>query len=134
MLVLRLFWSDAKMHHMRKATVRDLRYRFSVVEDLLGEGEEVQITKRKRIIARLLPVQPSAPPRRPDFLARLKKLYRGKLLKVTAAELLSRSGAAIEHVCGYKFSGVAVRSGRQLSPGGWPDEARQTPPADYPVW
>jgi len=46
MLVLRLFWSDAKMHHMRKATVRDLRYRFPVVEDLLGEGEEVQITKR----------------------------------------------------------------------------------------
>jgi antitoxin (DNA-binding transcriptional repressor) of toxin-antitoxin stability system len=49
----------------------------------------VQITKRKRIIARLLPVQPSAPPRRPDFLARLKKLYRGRPLKVTAAELLS---------------------------------------------
>ena len=89
MLVLRLFWSDTKIHHMRKATVRDLRYRFSVVEDLLGEGEEVQITKRKRIIARLLPVQPSASPRRPDFLARLKKLYRGKPLKVTAAELLS---------------------------------------------
>jgi hypothetical protein len=43
------FWSDAKMQHMRKASVRDLRYRFSVVEDLLGEGEEVQITKRKRI-------------------------------------------------------------------------------------
>ena len=39
------------MHHTRKATVRDPRYRFSVVEDLLGEGEEVQITKRKRIIA-----------------------------------------------------------------------------------
>lgn len=77
------------MHHMRKATVRDLRYRFSVVEDLLGEGEEVQITKRKRVIARLLPIRPSAAPRRPDFLARLKKLYRGKPLKVTAAELLS---------------------------------------------
>lgn len=77
------------MHHMRKATVRDLRYRFSVVEDLLSEGQEVQITKRKRIIARLLPVQPSACPRRPDFLGRLKKLYRGKPLKATAAELLS---------------------------------------------
>ena len=77
------------MHHTRKATVRDPRYRFSVVEDLLGEGQEVQITKRKRIIARLLPVPPSAPRRRPDFLARLKKLYRGKPLKVTAAEFLS---------------------------------------------
>jgi antitoxin (DNA-binding transcriptional repressor) of toxin-antitoxin stability system len=77
------------MHHMRKASVRDLRYRFSVVEDLLSEGQEIQITKRKRIIARLLPAKPVASPRRPDFLARLKKLYRGKTLQVSNAELLS---------------------------------------------
>jgi len=38
------------MHHMKKATVRDLRYRFSVVEDLLRDGEEIHITKRKRFI------------------------------------------------------------------------------------
>jgi len=80
---------DARMHHMRRATVRDLRYRFSLIEDLLGEGEEVQITKRKRIIARLLPVEPLSAPPRPDFLARLKKLYRGRPLKVTTSELLA---------------------------------------------
>ncbi len=78
------------MHHMRKATVRDLRYRFSEVEDLLREGEEIQITKRKRIIARLVPTKPGVPAQRPDFLARLKKIYRGKPLKVTGAELVSR--------------------------------------------
>jgi len=77
------------MGHMRKATVRDLRYRFSRVEDLLSEGEEVHITKRKRVVARLLPAAPRGRPHRPDFLARLKKLYRGKPLKVTAADLLS---------------------------------------------
>ena len=87
--MLQSFLCDAKMHHMRKATIRDLRYRFSLVEDLLGEGQEVQITKRKRIIARLLPVEPSAAPPRPDFLARLKKLYRGRPLKVTTSELLA---------------------------------------------
>jgi antitoxin (DNA-binding transcriptional repressor) of toxin-antitoxin stability system len=43
---------------MKKATVRDLRYRFSRVEDLLRNGEEVQITKRKRVVARLLPPEP----------------------------------------------------------------------------
>jgi antitoxin (DNA-binding transcriptional repressor) of toxin-antitoxin stability system len=78
------------MHHMRKATVRDLRYRFSEVEDLLREGEEIQITKRKRVIARLVPFKPEAPSRRPDFLARLKKIYGDKRLKVSGAELLSR--------------------------------------------
>jgi len=74
---------------MTKATVRDLRYRFSDVEDLLRDGQEVQITKRKRIVARLLPAEAPGSPRRPDFLARLKKLYRGKPLKVSGAELLA---------------------------------------------
>jgi antitoxin (DNA-binding transcriptional repressor) of toxin-antitoxin stability system len=78
------------MYHMRKATVRQLRYKFSEVESLLREGEEIQITKRKRIIARLVPAKTPAPSRRPDFLARLKKIYRGKPLPVTGAQLLSR--------------------------------------------
>lgn len=78
------------MYHMRKATVRDLRYRFREVENLLREGEEVQITKRKRVIARLMPVQPVPSSPKPDFLARLKKIYRGKPLKVSGAELVSR--------------------------------------------
>jgi antitoxin (DNA-binding transcriptional repressor) of toxin-antitoxin stability system len=78
------------MHHMRKATVRDLRYRFPEVEGILREGQEIEITKRRRIIARLVPSKPARPVRRPDFLARLKRLYRGKPLKVSGAELLSR--------------------------------------------
>ncbi len=78
------------MHHMRKASVRDLRYRFREVEDLLREGEEIQITKRKRAIARLVPIKRAIPSQGPDFLARLKKMYRGKPVKVTGAELVSR--------------------------------------------
>lgn len=78
------------MHHMKTATVRDLRYRFSEVESLLQEGEEIQITKRKRVIARLSPVQAKAPRRRPDFLGRLRKIYGGKILKVSGAQLLAR--------------------------------------------
>ncbi len=80
------------MCHMKKATIRDLRYRFSSVEDLLRDGEEVQITRRKRVIARILPPLPQsseASPERPDFLARLKRAHKGKPLKVTGAELLS---------------------------------------------
>lgn len=74
---------------MRKATIRDLRYRFSAVEDLLRDGEEIHITRRKRVIARLLPAKATAPSRRPDFMRRLKKIYRGKPLKVSGAELIS---------------------------------------------
>jgi antitoxin (DNA-binding transcriptional repressor) of toxin-antitoxin stability system len=77
------------MHHMRKASVRDLRYRFSEVERLLERGEEIEITKRKQVIARLLPVRP-APGRCPDFLARLRGIYGDKTLDVSGAQLLAQ--------------------------------------------
>lgn len=82
---------DAKMHHiMRRASVRDLRYRFSEVEQLLQKGEEIEITRHKRVIARLVPVKPVAPLRWPDFLGRLRAIYGDKVLKVSGAELLAR--------------------------------------------
>ncbi|HYY72878.1 MAG TPA: antitoxin Phd/YefM, type II toxin-antitoxin system domain protein [Candidatus Bathyarchaeia archaeon] len=77
------------MHHMKKATVRDLRYRFSVVEDLLRDGEEIYITKRKRVIARLLPPKPSPPKAFPDFLKRQKKIFGKKRMKISGAEQLA---------------------------------------------
>jgi antitoxin (DNA-binding transcriptional repressor) of toxin-antitoxin stability system len=76
------------MYHMRKATVRDLRYRFTAVEDLLRDGEEIQITKRKRVIAHLVPAKKPTAARRPDFLARLKKIYRGKRMAISGADLV----------------------------------------------
>jgi antitoxin (DNA-binding transcriptional repressor) of toxin-antitoxin stability system len=78
---------------MRKASVRDLRYRFREVEESLRGGEEIQITKRKRIITTLVPSAPARRPRRPDFLARLKKLYGNRAQEVTGAELISRERA-----------------------------------------
>jgi len=81
---------DAKMYHMKKASIRDLRYRFSKVEELLREGEEIHITKRKRVIARLLPPEPVTPNAFPDFLGRAKKIFGNKALKVSGAELIRR--------------------------------------------
>jgi antitoxin (DNA-binding transcriptional repressor) of toxin-antitoxin stability system len=78
------------MHHMKKATVRDLRYRFSAVEDLLREGEEIHITKRKRVIARLLPPEPPTPKAFPDFLGRLMKIFGKKRMKVSGAEIIAQ--------------------------------------------
>jgi antitoxin (DNA-binding transcriptional repressor) of toxin-antitoxin stability system len=79
------------MYHMKKANVRDLRYRFSDVEAALRAGEEIEITKRRRVIARLLPVRPAHRKVRPDFLARLKKIYGTKILKVSGAEILAEA-------------------------------------------
>ena len=78
------------MHHMKRASVRDLRYRFAEVEAMLREGKEIQITKRKRVIACLTPAGVTAPSQRPDFLARLKKIYGNKVLKASGAERLAQ--------------------------------------------
>jgi antitoxin (DNA-binding transcriptional repressor) of toxin-antitoxin stability system len=81
---------DAKMYHMKKASIRDLRYRFSKVEDLLREGEEIHITKRKRVIARLLPPKTEKPAEMPDFLARQRKMFGKKRFKISGASQLAQ--------------------------------------------
>jgi antitoxin (DNA-binding transcriptional repressor) of toxin-antitoxin stability system len=76
------------MYHMKTMSVRDLRYRFPQVEAQLREGEEIAITKRKRVIARLVPERP-AESKQPDFMAMLKKIYGKKKQKVSGAELVA---------------------------------------------
>jgi antitoxin (DNA-binding transcriptional repressor) of toxin-antitoxin stability system len=76
------------MYHMKTASVRDLRYDFKKIEHLLAQGEEVQITKRKRVIARLVPETPAERPPMPDFMARLKAIYGDKIHEVSGAEIL----------------------------------------------
>lgn len=77
------------MYHMTKASVRDLRYDFKKIERLLMQGEEVQITKRRRVIARLVPENMDSRPKMPDFAARIRKIYGDKILEVSGADLIS---------------------------------------------
>jgi antitoxin (DNA-binding transcriptional repressor) of toxin-antitoxin stability system len=78
------------MYHMKKASIRDLRYAFKKIERLLYEGHEIQITKHRRVIARLVPERDeSATTMTPDFKERLRKIYGGKVLSVSGADLIS---------------------------------------------
>lgn len=77
------------MYHMKRASVRDLRYRFRRVETLLREGQEIEITKRKRVIAKLRPVQAKSA-KLPDFAAQMRKIFGKKKMKVSGAELIAR--------------------------------------------
>ena len=74
---------------MRKASVRELRYAFKKIERLLRQGEEIQITKRRRVIARLTPEREQGVQQIPDFLARLHSIYGRKALQVSGAELVA---------------------------------------------
>jgi antitoxin (DNA-binding transcriptional repressor) of toxin-antitoxin stability system len=75
---------------MKQASIRDLRYDFKKIERLLHQGEEIQITKRRRVIARLVPESAQASRRMPDFLERLRAIYGDKTLKVSGAELVAQ--------------------------------------------
>ncbi|HMD17604.1 MAG TPA: hypothetical protein VKH18_13150 [Terriglobales bacterium] len=75
---------------MTKASVRDLRYEFKKIERLLLKGEEIQITKRRRVIARLVPERPENEKKKmPDFQARVRRIYGDKVLAVSGADLIS---------------------------------------------
>jgi len=72
---------------MRTVSVRDLRYDFPKVEELLRSGEEIRITKRRRVIARLTPEPMDRPPL-PDFLGQMKEIFGDRVMKVTGAEII----------------------------------------------
>jgi len=74
---------------MKRATVRDLRYRFSDVEASLAEGEDIEIVRRGRPIARLIPVATKGG-RMPDFLTRMRAIHGDVELSPSSAELLAR--------------------------------------------
>ena len=78
------------MHHMKQASVRDLRYNFPAVERMLRAGESIEITKRKRVIGTLTPVASPAKVQMPDFMARLKRIWGNRKFKPTGAELIAR--------------------------------------------
>jgi antitoxin (DNA-binding transcriptional repressor) of toxin-antitoxin stability system len=74
---------------MKTATIRDLRYSFKDVEAQLAEGEEIEITRRKRVIARLVPVVAEPKSIFPDFLGRMKENWGNKTLAPSNADLLA---------------------------------------------
>lgn len=80
---------DAEMYHMTKASIRDLRYDFKKVERLLSRGEEIQITRRRRVIARLIPEPQKPPAEVPNFLERLRANYGDQILSPAGADLIS---------------------------------------------
>ena len=77
------------MYHMKRASVRDLRYDFPKVERMLAEGESIEITKRNQVIGTLIPVDVPKEVVYPDFLGRMRKIYGGKVLKPSWADFLA---------------------------------------------
>ena len=77
---------------MKTVSVRDLCDDFPKVEQLLRAGEEIRITKRRKVIARLTqePVAEATGRRAlPDFLGQIKEIMGDKVLPITGAQIIS---------------------------------------------
>jgi len=77
------------MYHMKQASVRDLRYNFPAVERALRRGETIEITKRRKVIGKLVPLEEKHP-EWPDFKARMRRIFGDRILKPSGAELIAR--------------------------------------------
>lgn len=63
---------------MRTATVREVQHRLSRVLARVGRGEEITITKRGKVVAKLVPVSTIAGSNKadwPDFAGRMRRLF-----------------------------------------------------------
>jgi antitoxin (DNA-binding transcriptional repressor) of toxin-antitoxin stability system len=77
---------------MKTVSVRDLCDDFPKVEEMLRAGEEIRITKRRKVTARLTPEPVAeATGRRalPDFLGQIKEIMGNKVLPITGAQIIS---------------------------------------------
>ena len=77
---------------MTTASVRDLRYDFPKVFELLKQGGEVGITMRGRLIGTLIPVEPKATEkvRWPDIKKRLFEAHGKKAINPVASIISQR--------------------------------------------
>lgn len=71
---------------MQRATMSDLRLRFRELERLLKEGKEIELTKRGKPIAKLVPLL--VRPEMPDFLGRMRAMFGDRIFEPSNAELL----------------------------------------------
>jgi len=70
------------MFHMKTASVRELRTEFPKVLAWVHEGQAVAITRRRKVVANLVPAgeAPRQKVVRPDFAARLRRNYGDKVI------------------------------------------------------
>jgi len=74
---------------MKSTTIRELKHATSTVLSWVAGGETVEVRRRRKPVAMLIPLKRKAPIARPAFEARLRAIYGGASLSTTATELVT---------------------------------------------
>ncbi len=75
------------MSNMKTASIRLVQHRLSEVLSWVESGEEVAVTRRDRVVARIVPPRRTQKPKI-DFAARLKAIYPKELPAAQSASAL----------------------------------------------
>lgn len=76
------------MYDMR-VSVRELQRELRAVIDRVASGEPVEITRRGRLVARLLPAQAGAPEPWPDLAARAREVLGDRRISPAPSQQLA---------------------------------------------
>jgi prevent-host-death family protein len=84
------------MHYMNSLSVRELQQNIKQVMDRVQRGESIEVTRRRRPVARIVPVAaPAAAAPWPDLDARARKALGSRVIEPPASEqLLADRGRA----------------------------------------
>jgi prevent-host-death family protein len=73
---------------MRRATVRETQHNLPKILRAVDAGEIVEITRRNRVVARLVPAAPRPAHGLPDFVARAREIWGGRSARKPISELV----------------------------------------------
>jgi antitoxin (DNA-binding transcriptional repressor) of toxin-antitoxin stability system len=76
---------------MKTTTIRELKHATSTVLSWVAEGQSVEVRRRRKPVAMLVPLKRRLLVARPDFLARLQAIYGPVRLPSTATELVAEA-------------------------------------------
>lgn len=79
---------------MKTTTIRELKHDTTTVLSWVAGGETVEVRRRHKPVAMLMPPKRKSRVVRPDFNARLKAIYGRKLLATTGTDLVAESRGA----------------------------------------
>ncbi len=77
------------MHDMRTVPVRELQREIRAILDRVEKGESVEITRRGRPVARLVPARPAQPEPWPDLAARARRVLGRRRITPPPSQQLS---------------------------------------------
>jgi len=80
------------MMHMRTATVREAQHNLPKILRSVSRGEVVEITRRNRVVARLVPAAPQPAGGLPDFVARARAIW-GRTRRKPTSEIVIEARA-----------------------------------------